>query len=60
MPLSLKVPVRRGLTEKRDGHEVGPVALLRLGEDRGAHPTACPELPLEQRRVVRSTARARA
>jgi hypothetical protein len=46
MPLFLKVPVHRELTEKRDGHdEVGPVAMLRLGEDRGAHPTACPNFP---------------
>jgi hypothetical protein len=34
MPLSLIVLVHRELTEKRDGHRVGPVALLRLGEER--------------------------
>jgi hypothetical protein len=45
MPLSLKVLVPRELTEKRDGHKVGPVALLRLGKDRVARPMAPPNFP---------------
>lgn len=42
MPLSLKVLVHRELTEKRDGHRVGSVALLRLGEQRVAAPGGAP------------------
>ena len=34
MPLSLIVLVHRELTEKRDGHGIGAIALLRPGEKR--------------------------